>query len=287
MYELINVNNEILSFTNTDILINNLGGLGNPNITYQETKGFLANSVNVERFNLEPRQLTFELVTQLNRQTDLIDFWDLRSELLRFFNPYLAPFKLRITLPDGTQYELREIYPTNGLSYTNTPAFTSFAINEPISVTAKNPVFYNVVDVTEELAAGTTLAELGFAFPLVFDEEGNSYVYTINYTGTWKTYPIITIENQYDSAVINYNGASITLSTGITDGESRIIDLTENNLSIVNENGDNKWDELQVTDNLVDFVILPFTNETIEAVISNPSVNTTISIQYETTYIGI
>lgn len=287
MYELEDVNGNILAL-NTDTFINGIGGLGNPQITYQETKGFLGNQVIVERFNLEPRQLTFELHNMTPFSDDeFTDYWDKRTELLKFFNPYLAPYKLRITLSNGTQYELRNIYPTNGLSFTNTESFNNYIISEPVTVTAKNPVIYNTQLNTATLTSGTTGAETGFNFPLVFADEGNSYIHTIDYNGSWVTYPIITINNQYDTALITYNGATITLINGITDSESRIIDLTENNLSVVDHNGTNRWDELQVSDNLLDFIILPYSSKTLSVVITNPSINTSVSLSYETTYIGI
>ena len=52
-------------------------------------------------------------------------------------------------------------------------------------------------------------------------------------------------------------GINISLSVAILAGESRIIDLTPGSQSIIDGNGDNKFSDLGVGSDLVDFALYP------------------------------
>jgi len=122
-------------------------------------------------------------------------------------------------------------------------------------------LFFNAAITTTALSSSTQL-QLVFpiTFPITF---GTSDTFlttgTITYQGTWRSYPIITLNGPYDRAVITNveAGVALFMSVAIAAGEQRIIDLTPGSQSIVDANGVNKFSDLGAGSNLIDFAIYP------------------------------
>ena len=117
---------------------------------------------------------------------------------------------------------------------------------------------------------------------------------SITYTGTWKSYPTLTLTGPYTNAVISNltTGVSIFLSVAIAAGESRILDLTPGSQSLVDGNGDDAFGDLGPTSNLVDFNLRPDPEvsggiQTIQAILYGASGAAGFTISYYDRFIGI
>lgn len=290
-YELIANNGDVLLFNANEIYLLNNTNFGNPDINYQNVRGYLQDSVNVQSFTTVPRTLTLNIYKP--EVKTLKEYWDIREDLLKFMNPLNSPLKFRITRSDGTQRELRNIYPTNGVLFSNSD-FTKWLINETIVLTANDPIWYNPTALTQTPSAVVT-DDLVFPFSfgegegLLFGSFGSNYEFTITYNGQWKSYPVITLTGSYGTATLEntYTGAEIRLTQQIASGAERILTLDPSNFSIKDGSGNNKFNELSENSNIVDFYIKPFTSGNINITLTSVDGNSSVSFSVEETFLGI
>lgn len=248
-----------LYFTDQDFKLLAYGNLGAPPTQFITRRGYKQNSETEVDYLLNPRTISVELWRSpaCDRQT----YWDNRSELHDFLRPNRnGPITFTLRTPNGN---LRSIIvrADPGMVFPPAPQNNNWDLRESIDFIAFDPVFFDAVQSGGALSAAVQ-TELVFpiTFPITFGATG-LYLTTgsITYTGTWRSYPIITLTGPYTRAVITnqQTGIVIYMSVAILAGEQRIIDLTPGSVSIVDQNGDNKFSDLGAATNLIDFALLP------------------------------
>ena len=225
------------------------------------------------------------------------DFWNFRKEILRFLSPVSGPMTFQMTLDDHVVYELTNVFATNGLSMegnTFTPDRNDGRIEESLKITAYDPIWrVSPINTSGELIP-TIAEELVFPieFPIIFGGSGAVFDTTINYEGTWRSYPKFTINGPYNTAAFTnkQNGAMFQMIRPIATGETRIIDLSDpvNGFSVTDGSGNNKIGEMNLTVNFTQFYFVPDATNGIDAVLNGGDIaNTKLTIEYYTKYLGI
>jgi hypothetical protein len=248
-----------LFFTGSDFKLLAYGNLGAPPTNYITRKGYKQNGVTEVDFLLNPRSITVDLWSSptADRQT----YWDNRKELHDFLRPNRnGPLTFTLRTTNGN---LRSIIvrADPGMMFPPQPSNNDWALQESFDFICFDPTFFNSAQVD---LIFTTASQLQLVFPITFpisfgtsDELLSSGI--INYAGTWKSYPVITLIGPYSRAVIANvtTGKAIFMSVPILAGEERIIDLTPGAQSITDANGVNKFSDLGVGSNLIEFALLP------------------------------
>lgn len=248
-----------LFFTDSQVGLRAYGNLGAPPTNFITRQGYKQNGVTEVDYLLQPRTISIELWQSgdCDRQT----YWDTRKDLHDILRPNRnGPLTFTLQTPNG---DLRSIIvrADPGLVLPPVQNNNDWAILEPLDFIAHDPTFFSTEQIVLALS-GAIQTQLVFpiTFPISFgtsDELLTTGV--IAYAGTWKSYPTITLTGPYTRATITnqQTGAVIFLSVAILAGEQRIIVLTPSAQSITDVNGLNKFSDLGVGANLVDFALLP------------------------------
>lgn len=236
------------------------GQWGAPPTEFITRRGYKQNGVTEVDYTLNVRDIPLEIhkAAACSRQA----YWDRRSELLNFMRPNRnGPMTLTIRTPDGSE---RSIIVRANPGFTFPPVQqqnNNFDIRESIELLAFNPLWFDDA-ATDLVMTAATQVQLVFpiTFPISFGTSDEQFTSgTITYSGTWVEYPIITLTGPYNSATITNQatGVSIFMSVPIILGETRIIDLTPGQQSIVDGSGNNKFSDLGPGSNLVNFNLRP------------------------------
>lgn len=249
-----------LFFTGETVRLLAYGNLGAPPTEFITRKGYKQNGVTEVDYLLQPRTIAVQLYHAAG--CDRQDYWDTRLALHEYLRPNRGgqlTFTLRTPNGDLRSIKLRA---DPGLEFPITsPAENDWFIDEQFQFIAFDPLFYDDAAIDVTLSAAT---QLQLIFPIIFPitfGTSDEFLTTGNivYPGTWRTYPTITLTGPYTRAVIQNVTLGITLymSVAIAAGEQRIITLTPGQQSIVDQDGNNKFSDLGVGANLVDFAIYP------------------------------
>jgi hypothetical protein len=248
-----------LFFTDNTVKLLAYGNLGAPPTNFITRQGYKQNGVTEVDYLLQPRNITIELWRsgECDRQT----YWDNRKALHDFLRPNRnGPLTFTLRTPNG---DLRSIIvrADPGMTFPAQSNNNNWSLQEQFDFIAFDPSFFNSEQVDLTLSAAT---QLQLVFPITFPISfGTSYELlttgVISYDGTWKTYPIITLDGPYTRALITNEttGISIFMSVSILTGEQRIINLTPGAQSITDALGNNKFSDLGIGTNLIDFAIFP------------------------------
>lgn len=248
-----------LYFTDADVKLIAYGNLGAPPTNFITRQGYKQNGVTEVDFLLQPRSISVELWRsgECERQT----YWDNRKALHDFLRPNRnGPLTFTLRTPNG---DLRSIVvrADPGMTFPAQSNNNNWALQEQFDFIAFDPTFFNSAEIDLVFSTAT---QLQLIFPITFPISfGTSDEFlssgTISYGGTWKTYPTITLDGPYTRAVITNvtTGVVIFMSIPILAGEQRIINLTPGDQSITDANGVNKFSDLGVGSNLIEFALLP------------------------------
>lgn len=290
---------KLLEFPSDDQFLIEYGNFGAPPVEFVTRRGYKQHGVTEVDYFLQPRSLEFHIhhnAVSGNRN----DYWDLRNELVDFFRHSRGgPILFTVIMPDGRN---RSIYvrANPGIVFPpNQQDENNWSVDEPLEFTAFDPIWFDSREVTAVVNASAS-SDLVFpiTFPIRFgvSNSGVSSSFTITYDGTWISYPTITLTGPYTRVTISNQttGARIGLSVGIGAGETRVIDLTSGDQSIVDGSGNNKFSDLDPSSNLIDFGILPDPQAedginliTIEMVDGVQASGSSASMTYKVRYFGI
>lgn len=285
---------EVLSFPDADNRLLVYIGYGAPPIDYISQRGYRQHGETKLDYLLAPRTVTLDLWKK--PACSRVEYWQNRAALHDLLRPNRGgSLQLTLTMPDGSQ---RSIYldPQPGAQF-DTPQTenNNWEINESLDFIAFDPVWFNPSQTVQAVALDAT-QNLVFpiVFPIEFGPGGALYTATINYAGTWKSYPRLIITGPYTTVLLtdSVTGATISLTVPIAAGQSRTIDLTPGAISIVDENGDSVFGELSSDSDLVDFTIEPDPIaaggvNTISADIFGAGTATTFTIEYSERFYAI
>lgn len=250
--------NELL-LINQNVKLIAYGNLGAPDTSYITRRGYLQNGETEVALTLGTRTISTELwhSPACDRQT----YWDYRAALHEYLRPNRnGPLTFTIQTPNGNERSI-VVRADPGLTFPSQSNDNSWNIRENLDFLAFDPLFFDAAETTISMTASTQLQLIfPITFPITFGTS-DEFLTTgaITYTGTWKSYPIITITGPYTRANIQHVelGINISLSVAILAGESRIINLKPGAQSITDGSGNNKFSDLGAGSDLVDFAILP------------------------------
>lgn len=286
---------QIIVFNDGVLSLLDYGQFGAPPTEFITKRGYRQHGVTEIDYLLNSRDIPLEIsrAETCDRQT----YWDNRAEMLNFMRPNRnGPMILTIQTPDSSQ---RSIVVRANPGFTFPPTQQSdnnFHFSESIELLAFNPLWFDYAATILTMSAAT---QLQLVFPITFpisfgtsDQQFTSGV--ILYVGTWVEYPIVTLTGPYNSATITNQatGVSIFMSVPIGSGETRIIDLTPGEQSIVDGSGNNKFSDLGPTSNLVNFNLRPDPEvagglQEITVTMPGGTVDSSAILSYRNRYIGI
>lgn len=271
------------------------GNFGAPPIAYQTVQNFNQDGEKVLGYVLTPRIIALQLY---RAQTfDLTEYNEKRAEILRFLRPDRAPFIFVVTRDNADSFSLT-IRPDTGLLFGPVPVEDGNLTNidEAITLIAHDPIWF----ATDEVSESPTVTvdnhmEIPTPIPTEIGLGGGLFsTGSINYGGTWQTYPTITLTGAYTIAILTntFTGVSVTLDAPVGDLLQRILTLDPNNLSVVDGNGVNKVSEVSADSNLIDFAIFPDSilngsTQSIEIRLESAGVNAAVTIAYNERFYGI
>lgn len=249
-----------LYFGGEDIKLLAYGQFGAAPTSFITRRGYNQDGVTEIDYLLDPRTIT---VTLWHSATcDRQAYWDARHELHEFLRPNRnGPIRFVLRTPNG---DLRSLVVRADPGLVLNPAATAspaWDIQEELDFIANDPLWEDAAATVLALSTAT-LTQLVFpiTFPIIFGVSGTVLTTgTITYLGTWKSYPTITLTGPYTRATIRNlaTNVSIMLSVAITAAQQRIITLTPGNQSIVDQNGVNRFSDLGLGSDLINFNLRP------------------------------
>lgn len=269
------------------------GGL--PPVEYLTRRAYKSDKLIETGMRLNPRSfsIAYQFVQDCDRQT----YWQARADLLNALRPNRGgALTVILRLDDGTQRAIQARALTPVFPAVPVEEINEFNFAEILQFDAFDPTFfdptYNSTLVLNEPAEELT-------FPITFDDD-NIYFgagglfgsLAIPYTGTWYTYPIITITPPYNSVRIYHEQLNVAIE--ILRGSSTeymVIDLEAG--TIEDQNGDSLFNYTTPDSDLQGFriepdPIVPNGDNTLSFTIpgaTNPSTN--VMVSFRTRYIGI
>jgi len=273
-------------------------------IEWQSQTGYKRNGSRIIDYRLLERRFNVLLGgSEVNNQR--YEYWNQRAELLNILRPNRGTGHNELTLTISRLDEngnpikraINCVYESGAEFEDFDEDSNQFRVTAGLQFIANNPLWFNPASISLELVASTS-EDLVFpiTFPIIFGASGSVFATgALDYEGTWRAYPTITLEGPYESAqlVDNGTGATITMGVPISAGGSRIIRLSENGFEIVDNLGNSAFSELSSDSNLIDFYI-----PTVGQVISGGSQSITVTlvggdgssgvtIDYDEMYYGI
>jgi hypothetical protein len=222
-------------------------GVGLPPLHRISERGPQQHGESDRGFRLDPRIVL--LVLGVTGDTMYVK----RDELVSRFKPRDDPIALRWTRDDGAVRQLDCFYieqmtlPSNVVS--------RYYMRVPAQFKAADPTFYDPD--LEHVVFAITLGAEEFVVPLPIPWPIGAAVLdattAINYAGTWRTYPIITITGPVtDCVVTNVTTGEKLDFTGVTIAAANVytIDLRYGQKTVVNQAGTNKVADLTTDSDL-------------------------------------
>jgi len=234
------------------------GGYGAPPVEFSTAPNLNRVGLIERDYTLLARPMVLDLWVRHAESLD--SFYETRTRLHNLLRPNRGgAMTLTIQLPNMQRRSI-DVWANPGLRFADAMN-NSWLITEPLELLAHSPIWYDNADISVS-NVDVILPDLRFpiTFPIRF---GYSYVTATTgqfvYSGTWETYPIVTITGPYSSAQIGnvVTGATIYLITPIGNGEQRIIDLTPGDITVTDANGNLKFNEVDPLSNFVQFQIKP------------------------------
>jgi len=267
-------------------------GFGSPGISRITERGpFQHGFTNVD-FRLNPRiiQLAIMAVAENTQQ-----HFDNRQLLLKMFGISNDVSTLKYEMPDGTIRHADVLY--NGgldldfdrMSDMKTKAYA-------VELVVPDSTWYDpdTQTITYDSQAQTDLV-FPITFPIEFGTDSIISGTTLQYNGTWLSYPGIEITGPINNILIENlsTDEKIQLNYNIELGEVVTIDLTYGIKTIVNNSGDNLIGTLSEDSDLATFHIAT-ASEVVDGIndisivgTSTDTVNTQVVISYRERYIGV
>lgn len=297
--------------TRTDKFLISESGLGMPPIEYITQRGPYQHGHTIIDYRLGPR-----VIQMLHRRNGCsrIEYWNNRADLLNFLRPNrqtLGTFyngTLRKVLPDGSKRDIDVMIEQGPVFEPRDPnRWDEWGFTETLRFIASDPTFYDPTAICTTWGLSTSD---NWVLPWVFGSAvsgGITYTgllfgsliinndVTITYTGTWMTYPSISITGPIEGADITNTttGEHIKLDYFIPSGITVTISLQYGNKTVVDNNGQNLIGSVTADSDLATFHIAADPEaaggvNVINATGVGAQVGTTeIALSYYTRYIGI
>lgn len=281
------------------------GGWGLPPIDWQRDTVYKGQGQIEMGYKLDIRRFSLEVGAQGCSRDEL---WEIRQNLLEAIRPNRnGQLTFIFRKPDFTEYAIVARAVSDPFTGSSPDEWFEWGYQGGIDFEAVNPVWYTPTQVT---VAGSVPAQLDLVFPITFDDDGIVFgdsdlveQAVISYTGTWMSYPVITVTGPATNILLYHVEKQVSLIwTGtLLAGLTLTFNLQQNydtqgffeGWTITDSNGVNQNQYLDYLSNLLDFAIYPGSElgntgtNTIRLSALETDSNTALSVAYNTRYIGI
>lgn len=242
-------------------------------------------------FRLDPRVLQLPLFIDA---ASITDHYAIRNDLLSIFSPSNVMGTLTVTTDSYTR--AIDCYVLGGMTY-DIDAKTGYAVRTVVQLRAPDPTWYDpaaqVVTLTPSIA-GTAFA-IPLAIPLTMGTASINTTTTIDYAGTWLSYPIITAVGPITGLTITNNTTGQVISLGsvaIGAGTTYTIDLRYGYKTVKTDTGVNKIADITAASNLATWAIVasPSAIGGVNSITISSSSSLSpaaVTLTYYTRYVGI
>jgi hypothetical protein len=236
------------------------GNFGAPPTSYQTRKRFQAIGERVLGYQIAPRLLSFNLYKPSQERRS--DYWAARAEVLAFIRANRGRLTLSVGFANGNK---RSIYvrPDSGLEFAPPEADEGVQdyFDQAINLIAHDPIRFDPeTSSLSPIASTSAETAVPTIVPTPIGSSGDYFdTGAIDYNGTWETYPTLTLQGPFNTATIvcDFMGATIQILSPCATGDSRIITLYPDELSVQDSAGNSKFTELSTDTNLLDFKLVP------------------------------
>jgi len=279
------------------------GNWGLPPVEYVRTRSYQQDGESELAFYLQTRRFSISVGAEGCSRPNL---WQLRQNLLNACRPNRSG-QLTYVFRSGTlQYAILGRALSPNFPSGEDEEWYEWGYRDEIEIEAVQPWWYAY---QQSIASGAQTVGGELTFPITFDAShiyfgsGNTWgSATINYTGTWYAYPLITIHGAGDTFILTHveTGYRIAWLGSLSTGQTLTIDLRNSydalgnylGVQIYDNTGANQFNYIDPESNLLMFRIEP------DGVVSggvntfvlsalNTDSNTTFSMTYNTALIGI
>lgn len=284
-----------LSDGESRFVVATIDNAGLPPVEYLTRRPYRSDKLIETGFRLNPRSfsIAYQFVQDCDRQT----YWQARADLLNALRPNRGGALTVVLLrEDGSKRAIKARAITPVFPAVPVQEVNEYNFAEILQFDAFDPTFF---DPTAAIATVANEPSEELAFPITFNDDniyfgaGASYgSIIVNYTGTWYTFPIITITPPYSSIRIHHNQLNVDLEI-LTNSSTRTVIIDLNIPSIVDDLGNSLFNFLTPDSNLQGFRIEPDPivadgiNTFTFTIPGSTNPQTTVEIEYLIRWIGI
>lgn len=235
-------------------------------------------------FRLDPRILQLPLIVEAST---IGAGYSAREALTKIFTPANGVGTLRITNDDFDRSI--DCVTLGGMDF-NADSAMGWHVRTVVQLRASDPTWYNPTPVsggaTPSIAGTPTSVPL--TIPWVAGASTINSTITTTNTGTWISYPIITVIGPVSNLVITNttSGDKIEVSGTISSGDTWTLDLRYGRKTVIDQTGADKSWSITADSSLATFAILRGANAITVTGTSTGSA-TQASIIYYTRYVGV
>lgn len=239
-------------------------------------------------FRLDPRVFSLPIVVPAST---IDEHLDRRARLLQVFKP--GNDRATIRLVWGEKERSIDVKVVGGLAMdTDSKDYT---IRTVVQLRAADPTWYDTFGTITPISAQLfgTPTPYPKPYPVPYGSDTINKITTINYDGSWPSFPIIQITGPVlNLTMVDGRGNIIKLSTPTSAGQTWTLDLSYGAKTLVNQSGQNIFSAIDINSDLVNWglypdpTILNGTN-TISVSAEGTNVDSQVIMYYSTRYVGV
>lgn len=270
------------------------GEWGLPPIDFQTRRAYKQDGVTEVSYRLNSR--SFGLSTRHVPGCSREDYWAMRAALLDTCRPNRGgQITLTLKRGDNSKRAIKGRFLSPTFPEVENTTWDEWGFTELLQFEAFDPIWFDPSIISEIIEKQVSVLQLTFpiTFPILFNSAGYWRQYTINYLGTWYSYPTFVIDGPFTRLRIRHEelGKEIIYYGSLPAGKSLTLNLNDN--TIVDSDGINRIGYLTPTSDLQalriepDPVVAGGVNTLSFYLENNDPLTTLVEMSYYTRYIGI
>ena len=240
-------------------------------------------------FRLDPRVLALPFVAPAS---DADESFAVRNALLQVFKPGNDTWQIIVTF-GVARNRVIDVKSVGGLTM-DTDA-KDFTVRGVIQLRAADPVWSDRYVTTVNLTATVfgTPTPYPKPYPVPYGAGSVNNIVTVNYLGSWATYPTIQCTGPAtDLTIVDGLGHLIVFDSIIPAGQTWTIDLAYGAKTVIDQNGVNQFGALNINSDIVNWGIFPDPTvldgvNTISVSATDTTTATMVAMYYSSRYIGV
>jgi hypothetical protein len=240
-------------------------------------------------FRLDPRVLALPFVAPAS---DADESFAVRNALLQVFKPGNDTWQIIVTF-GVAKNRVIDVKSVGGLTM-DTDA-KDFTVRGVIQLRAADPVWSDRYVTAVNLTATVfgTPTPYPKPYPVPYGAGSVNNIVTVNYLGSWATYPTIQCTGPAtDLTIVDGLGNLIVFDSIIPAGQTWTIDLGYGAKTVIDQNGVNQFGALNINSDIVNWGIFPDPTvldgvNTISVSATDTTTATMVAMYYSSRYIGV